>query len=54
MESVAMLNKKNKEKSQKQRWMVLNVVDDVWGAVFRIQCVFPNMEGLAMLNEGLQ
>ena len=34
--------------------MVLNVVDDVWGAVFRIQCVFPNMEGLAMLNEGLQ
>ena len=30
--------------------MVLTV-DDVWGAVFRIQCAFPNMEGVAMLNE---
>ena len=31
--------------------MVPIVGDDVWGAVFRIQCAFPNMEGVAMLNE---
>ena len=31
--------------------MVLTVGDDVWGAVFRIQCAFPNMEGVAMLNK---
>ena len=31
--------------------MVLIVGDDVWGAAFRIQCAFPNMEGVAMLNE---
>ena len=31
--------------------MVLIVGDDVWGAVFGIQCAFPNMEGVAMLNE---
>ena len=31
--------------------MVLTVGDDVWGGVFRIQCAFPNMEGVAMLNE---
>ena len=31
--------------------MVLTVGDDGWGAVFRIQCPFPNMEGMAMLNE---
>ena len=34
-----------------KRGMVLTVGDDVWGAVFRIQCAFPNMEGVAMLNE---
>ena len=38
-------------KSQKQRWMVLAVGDDVWGAVFRIVCAFTNREGVAMLNE---
>ena len=31
--------------------MVLTVGDDLWGAVFKIQCAFPNMEGVAMLNE---
>jgi hypothetical protein len=31
--------------------MLLTVGDDVQGAVFRIQCAFPNMEGVAMLNE---
>ena len=31
--------------------MVLTIGDDVWGAVFRIQCEFPNMEGVAMLNK---
>ena len=31
--------------------MVLTVGDDVWGAVFRIQCAFPKMEGVAMLKE---
>ena len=30
---------------------MLTVGDDVWGAVFRVQCAFPNMEGVAMLNE---
>ena len=31
--------------------MVLIVGDDLWGAVFKIQCALPNMEGVAMLNE---
>ena len=31
--------------------MVLTVGDDVWGALFRIQCAFPNMERRACLNE---
>ena len=31
--------------------MVFTIGDDVWGAVFRIQCAFPNMKGVAMLNE---
>ena len=31
--------------------MVLTVGDDVWGAVFRIVCEFPNTEGVAMINE---
>ena len=26
--------------------MVLTVGDDVWGAVFKVQCAFPNMEGV--------
>ena len=35
----------------KQRRMLLTDGDDVWGAVFRIQGAFPNMEGVAMLDE---
>jgi hypothetical protein len=31
--------------------MVPTVGDDVWGAVFGIQCAFTNMEGVAMLSE---
>ena len=31
--------------------MVLTVGHDVWGAAFKIQGAFPNMEGVAMLNE---
>ena len=31
--------------------MVLTIGDDVYGAVFRVQCAFPNMEGVAMVNE---
>ena len=31
--------------------MVFTVDDDFWSAVFNIQCAFPNMEGVAMLNE---
>ena len=54
MESVAMLDERNREKSQKQRGMLLTVGDDVQGAVFRIQCAFPNMEGMAMPNENKQ
>ena len=42
------------EKSQNQRSKVLTVDDDVWGAVFRIQCAFPHMEGVAMPNEKQQ
>ena len=30
---------------------MLTVGDDVWGAVFKIQCAFSNGEGVAMLNE---
>ena len=37
--------------SKVKYWMVLTVGDDGWGAVFRIQCAFPDMEGVAMLNE---
>ena len=51
MESVAMLDERNRENSQKQRGMLFTVGDDVQGAVFRIQCAFPNMEGMAMPNE---
>ena len=51
MKSVAMLDERNRENSQKQRGMLLTVGDDVQGAVFRIQCAFSNMEGVAMLNE---
>ena len=36
---------------QKQRGMVLTVSDNVWGVVFRMQCAFQNMEGVAMLNK---
>ena len=54
MESMAMLNEKSnkigKNHSNKGGW-VLTVGDDVWGAVFRIQCKFPDMEGVAMLSE---
>ena len=46
-----MLDERNREKSQKQRGMLLTVGDDVQGAVFRLQCAFPNMEGMAMPNE---
>jgi hypothetical protein len=31
--------------------MVLPVGDEVWGAVFRVQCVFPNMESEAVPHE---
>ena len=31
--------------------MLLTVDDDVEGAVFRVQCIFPNMESEAVLNE---
>ena len=34
--------------------MVLTVGDDVWSAVFKIQCAFPNMERRACLNEKLK
>ena len=55
LESVAMLNekkqKRNRQKSQKEREMVLTVGDDVWGVVFRIQCAFQNMKDVAMLNK---
>ena len=30
--------------------MVLTVDDDVGHCFFRVQCAFPNMEGVAMLN----
>ena len=61
MENMAMLNEKkiykigkNREKSWKQRGMVLTVGDDVWSAAFKIQCAFPNMERRACLNEKLK
>ena len=31
--------------------MLLTVDDDVGGAVFRVQCTFPNKESEAVLNE---
>ena len=31
--------------------MVLTVDDDVGHCFFRVQCAFPNMEGVAMLNK---
>ena len=31
--------------------MVLTVGDDVGHCFFRVQCAFPNMEGVAMLNK---
>jgi hypothetical protein len=31
--------------------MVLTFGDDVWGAFFRVQCVFPNIESDAVPNE---
>ena len=31
--------------------MVPTVCDNVWGSVFRVQCAFPNMESVAILNE---
>ena len=34
--------------------MVFTVGDDVWSAVFKIQCAFPNMERRACLNERLR
>jgi hypothetical protein len=46
-----MLNERKATKSQKEGGMVLTVSDDVWGTVFRNQCLFPYIEGMAMLNE---
>ena len=34
--------------------MVFTVGDDVWSAVFKIWCAFPNMERRACLNERLR
>ena len=34
--------------------MVLTVGDNLWGAVFKIQCAFPNIERRACLNEKLK
>ena len=34
--------------------MVLTVGDDVWSAVFKIQCALPNMQTGACLNEKLK
>ena len=31
--------------------VVLTVGDDVGHCFFRVQCAFPNMEGVAMLNK---
>jgi hypothetical protein len=31
--------------------VVLTDGDDVWGAVFRVYCIFPNMESGAVPNE---
>ena len=33
--------------------MVLTVGDNLWGAVFKIQCAFPNIERRACLNKKL-
>ena len=33
--------------------MVFTFDDDVWSAVFKIQCAFPNMDRRACLNERL-
>jgi hypothetical protein len=51
-----MKKKNNKiwKKSEKNRGIVLSVGDDVWGTVSRVQCTFPNMEGVAMLDEKKQ
>ena len=49
---MAMLTEKSNKIGTNRWWMVLTVDDDVWGAVFKIQCAFPHMEGVAMLNEG--
>ena len=34
--------------------MVLTVGDDVWSAVFNVQCAFPNMERRACQDEKLK
>ena len=34
--------------------MVFTLGDDVWSAVFKIQCAFPNMDRRACLNERLK
>ena len=33
---------------------MFTIGDDVWGAVFRIQCAFPNMERRVCLNKRLR
>jgi hypothetical protein len=37
-----------KKQEKKKRGMVLTVGDDVGGAVFRVQCIFPNIESEAV------
>ena len=52
--------KKKKRKTNKMgkiiktMGMVFTVDDDVWSAVFNIQCAFQNMERRACLNERLR
>ena len=42
------------ENSEKKQGMVLTVGDDVEHCSFRVQCTFPNMEGVAMLNKAVK
>jgi hypothetical protein len=44
-------NKMGKKSGKRKRGMVLTVGDDVWGAVFRVQYAFPNMESEAVPHE---
>jgi hypothetical protein len=46
--------KNSNKRGKKQRGMVLTVGDDVEGAVFRVQCIFPNMTSEAVPNDKWQ